>query len=318
MMGKATEAVGDVLTGFSADLDEATLAAVFADPRATRRGARQRHDPDAVRHGAYQRTSGTAQPSPSPSTPWPAKRTCRTCAPPPYPGAPRTTKYQYHFVYGDGFGREIQRTARAAPDPPGSATARWATSGWTVFDNKGRPGPHLRAVLLLDERLRVRRRDGGRHGHALRPAGPRCRHAASRQQLGEDDVRPVARAEVGPRRHGSRRRPALRPRRRRLFHPAARRARRSPPGTTCGSAASTVDARSSGSPSRTRRARQPRSPPPRPPRTATRRAGRASPSPTTGLVPATPSAPPTTPRASHWPSSTSWAGTRRNTATGCR
>ena len=139
-MGKVTEALGDELTGFSPDLDEATLIAVFADPTGDPAGvlgnATTRILYDA---GAYQRTSETAQPSPvAVYTLARETHVSDLAGPPPYPGAPQTTSYQYHYVYGDGFGREIQRTARAAPDPV-SGAARWATSGWTIYDNKGRP-----------------------------------------------------------------------------------------------------------------------------------------------------------------------------------
>ena len=65
LMGTATEAVGDELTGFSPDLDETALAAAFAhptgDPAAVLGNATTRILYDT---GAYQRTSGTAQPSP--------------------------------------------------------------------------------------------------------------------------------------------------------------------------------------------------------------------------------------------------------------
>ena len=131
MMGKATEAVGDELTGFSPDLDEAALAAVFADPTS---------DPAAVLGnattrilydtGAFQRTSGTAQPSPV--------AVCMLARETHVSDLAGPTSYQYRFVYADGFGREIQRTARAAPDPV-SGAARWATSGWRIYDNKSRP-----------------------------------------------------------------------------------------------------------------------------------------------------------------------------------
>lgn len=45
--------------------------------------------------------------------------------------------------YTDGFGREIQKKAIATPGPVESGgpivTPRWITSGWTVFNNKGKP-----------------------------------------------------------------------------------------------------------------------------------------------------------------------------------
>ena len=140
VMGKASESLGDDLSGFTADLDEAALAAAFADPvagaAALLGNATTRILYDA---GAYQRTSTAAQPSP-PAVLTIAREThvSDLAGPPPYPGAPQVTRCQYRLAYGDGFGRAIQRKALAAPDP-GTGAARWATSGWTIFDNKGRP-----------------------------------------------------------------------------------------------------------------------------------------------------------------------------------
>ncbi len=145
VMGKTTEALGDLLTGFVTDLDDATLIAQFADPLA---------DPAAILGnattrclydlGAYQRTSSATQPEP-PATYTLAREThvSDLAAPPPYASAPRTTSYQYHFGYCDGFGRQIQRKAQVAPGPVTDGgpqvSPRWAGSGWTIFDNKGRP-----------------------------------------------------------------------------------------------------------------------------------------------------------------------------------
>jgi len=140
VMGKASESLGDDLSGFTADLDEAALAAAFADPVA---GAAALLGNATTRilydDAAYQRTSTAAQPSP-PAVLTIAREThvSDLAGPPPYPGAPQITRCQYRLAYGDGFGRGIQRKALAAPDP-GTGAARWATSGWTIFDNKGRP-----------------------------------------------------------------------------------------------------------------------------------------------------------------------------------
>ena len=138
VMGKTTEALGDQLTGFTVDLDDATLLAQLGDPLA---------DPAAVLGqattrflydlGAYQRTSAQPQPLP-PATYTLARETHVSDLAPA-----QVTRYQYHFGYFDGFGREIQRKARVAPGPitdGGPTTSpRWAGSGWTILDNKGRP-----------------------------------------------------------------------------------------------------------------------------------------------------------------------------------
>ncbi len=56
------------------------------------------------------------------------------------------TGIQISFSYFDGFGREIQKKIQAEPGPldPGipdapSVNPRWVGSGWTIFNNKGKP-----------------------------------------------------------------------------------------------------------------------------------------------------------------------------------
>ncbi len=169
VMGKTAEALGDLLTGFVTDLDEATLLAQFADPlpgpAAILGSATSRYLYDL---GAYQRTSTAAQPSP-PAAYTLAREThvSDLAAPPPYPGAPQATSYQYHFSYCDGFGRQVQLKALAAPGPGDRPRpAGLAALGGLGLDDlrqQGAAGPDVRAVLLRHERLRVRR--AGRGGH---------------------------------------------------------------------------------------------------------------------------------------------------------
>ena len=53
------------------------------------------------------------------------------------------SKLQISFSYSDGFGREIQKKIQAEPGPlvEGGPTVspRWVGSGWTIFNNKGKP-----------------------------------------------------------------------------------------------------------------------------------------------------------------------------------
>lgn len=56
------------------------------------------------------------------------------------------SKLQISFSYSDGFGREIQKKIQAEPGPldvndPASpiVNPRWVGSGWTIFNNKGKP-----------------------------------------------------------------------------------------------------------------------------------------------------------------------------------
>jgi RHS repeat-associated protein len=54
-----------------------------------------------------------------------------------------TLKIQISFSYSDGFGREIQKKMQAEPGPVieggDVVNPRWVCSGWTVFNNKGKP-----------------------------------------------------------------------------------------------------------------------------------------------------------------------------------
>jgi RHS repeat-associated protein len=53
------------------------------------------------------------------------------------------SKIQITFSYSDGFGREIQKKVQAEPGPVVAGgpdvTPRWVGSGWTIFNNKGKP-----------------------------------------------------------------------------------------------------------------------------------------------------------------------------------
>jgi hypothetical protein len=76
------------------------------------------------------------------------------------PLPPQGLKIQISFSYSDGFGREIQKKIQAEPGPvpqrdvngkiivgadgqpvmtPDDVSPRWVGSGWTVFNNKGKP-----------------------------------------------------------------------------------------------------------------------------------------------------------------------------------
>jgi len=51
-------------------------------------------------------------------------------------------RWQQSYSYSDGFGREIQKKQQAGPGPltPGGpvASSRWVSSGWMIFNNKGK------------------------------------------------------------------------------------------------------------------------------------------------------------------------------------
>jgi len=140
--GKPEETLGDLLTVFTADLTPADTAALndAADPH-----------PQAVTLLANATTRivydldrfiRTRTAAPKDPTQWmPAY--AATVARETHVSDPTPLKVQVSFSYSDGFGREIQKKIQAEPGPlidGGPAlTARWVGSGWTVFNNKGKP-----------------------------------------------------------------------------------------------------------------------------------------------------------------------------------
>ncbi|MGH3998194.1 MAG: SpvB/TcaC N-terminal domain-containing protein, partial [Pseudonocardiaceae bacterium] len=140
VMGKPLPAPveGDSLDGFEADLAEAVvidhLANPLADPQAILRRATTRLVYDLF---AYHRTKD--QPDPQPAVVYTLARETHDSGPVPAGGL----KIQHSFSYSDGFGREIQKKIQAEPGPlvEGGPTVspRWVGSGWTVFNNKGKP-----------------------------------------------------------------------------------------------------------------------------------------------------------------------------------
>jgi RHS repeat-associated protein len=138
VMGKETENKGDNLTGFNQDLGEGTVLAhlddPLADPHAILQGATTRLVYDLF---AYHRTKD--QPEPRSVVAYAMARETHE--------ADLTTgvqtKIQHSFVYSDGFGREIQKKIQAEPGPlvtgGPDVSPRWVGTGWTVFNNKGKP-----------------------------------------------------------------------------------------------------------------------------------------------------------------------------------
>lgn len=158
VMGKPPPepAEGDLLDEvFETDLpDEIVLAhlqAPFTEPQAILQRATTRLVYDLF---AYFRTRDLA--GPQPAAVYTLVRETHDADP-----APGTrTAIQHSFSYSDGFGREIQKKIQAEPGPvprrddngeiivaadgqpemtPNDASRRWVGSGWTVFNNKGKP-----------------------------------------------------------------------------------------------------------------------------------------------------------------------------------
>lgn len=155
VMGKPEENLGDSLSGFTADLTEAVvldhLANPLTDPHAVLGRATTRLVYDLF---AYQRTKD--KPDPQPAVVCTLARETHDAD--LEPG--QQTKVQHSFSYSDGFGREIQKKIQAEPGPvptrdatgkiivgadgqpqmtPNDVSPRWVGSGWTIFNNKGKP-----------------------------------------------------------------------------------------------------------------------------------------------------------------------------------
>ncbi|MBI5909227.1 MAG: toxin [Betaproteobacteria bacterium] len=154
IMGKTTETLGDSLDGFEADLTQAETDRFLSNPKgpgaATSLGKASTRIVYDV--GRYRRTQDPDQP------PFSATVLRETHASDPVPDG--GLKVQVSFSYSDGFGREIQKKVQAEPGPvperdedgeivldasnqpvltDTDVDPRWVGSGWTVFNNKGKP-----------------------------------------------------------------------------------------------------------------------------------------------------------------------------------
>ncbi|QEA39651.1 toxin [Pistricoccus aurantiacus] len=164
VMGKPhpAEAEGDSLAGFATDLTQDELDDFFdaVDPHANAAALLE----DATTRILYglDRFRRTQQAHPDEPKEWlPAcaatlVRETHLHA----PLSPQGLKIPLSFSYSDGFGREVQKKIQAEPGPvpqrdaagkiivgvdgqpvmtPNEVSPRWVGSGWTVFNNKGKP-----------------------------------------------------------------------------------------------------------------------------------------------------------------------------------
>jgi RHS repeat-associated protein len=133
VMGKAGENLGDSLDGFEPDLTASQTAGFFADPHGRARhllgNATTRIVYDVERYFVSEKPVFAA----------PIARETHVADLQPAERA----KTQISLHYSDGFGREVQAKLQAVPGPvtEGSSDVapRWIGSGWTIFNNKGKP-----------------------------------------------------------------------------------------------------------------------------------------------------------------------------------
>ncbi len=157
VMGKPAPAgvEGDTLAGFDADLRQGQIDAFLANPMEAAADPKRTEATAITRDllaGAttrivydLDRFRRTQQASPNDPTKWQpacaATLARETHASSPLP--PHGMKIQISFSYSDGFGREIQKKIQAEPGPVvnggPSVNPRWVGSGWTIFNNKGKP-----------------------------------------------------------------------------------------------------------------------------------------------------------------------------------
>ncbi len=134
VMGKAVENLGDSLAGFETDLEQAQIDALMSDPAGPTSvsllaGATTRIVYDLNRFG----TSGLPALA--------AALARETHLASLSPG--EQSRIHVKISYSDGFGREIQKKTQAEPgslaDGGPVVSPRWMGTGWTIFNNKGKP-----------------------------------------------------------------------------------------------------------------------------------------------------------------------------------
>ncbi len=145
VMGKTTENLGNSFTTFTADLTQAQIDNFYngADPH-TLAGDLLGRATTRIVYDVLQ-FFNTSQASPTDPTQWlpvfAATIARETHVSDLGPG--KQSKLQIAFSYSDGFGREIQKKIQAEPGPVIDKGAvidpRWVGSGWTIFNNKGKP-----------------------------------------------------------------------------------------------------------------------------------------------------------------------------------
>lgn len=132
VMGKAFETQGDSLAGFSPDLTPQQLQDFLADPLGNASGLLGNASTRII-HG-LDRFRSTGQPN-----------FAAVLARETHVGGlfqPDGSKIQVTFSYMNGFEREIQKKLRAEPGPIDDGPPidpRWVATGWTIFNNKGKP-----------------------------------------------------------------------------------------------------------------------------------------------------------------------------------
>lgn len=136
VMGKPGENAGDSLVGFEAIPEESTLLDHLCHPMAAPEALLGRATARFINdYSAFYRTKHSEDPQPSI-----VYKLTRETHDSDMAGDESilSQRWIHHLSYCDGFGREIQRKLQAEPDPV-TGEKRFLCSGWTIFNNKGKP-----------------------------------------------------------------------------------------------------------------------------------------------------------------------------------
>jgi RHS repeat-associated protein len=132
VMGRPGEGLGGSLDGFVADPTPQQIDDFYdaLDPHGLAPSRLQRATTRVVYDVDRYRNTGTPT-------------FAATIARETYTAAGVDPKTQITFAYSDGYGREIQKKIQAEPGPVvdsgPTVSPRWVGSGWTIFNNKGKP-----------------------------------------------------------------------------------------------------------------------------------------------------------------------------------
>ncbi len=156
VVGKPEESLGDSLNGLRADLTQAEIDQFLANPKGTVAATLLA---GATTRIVYDLTAYWREPDITKKPPAVAATLARETHVSDLQ-AGQQSKIQVSLSYSDGFGREIQKKIQAEPGPvpqrdangkiilgadgqpqmtPNDVSPRWVGSGWTVFNNKGKP-----------------------------------------------------------------------------------------------------------------------------------------------------------------------------------
>jgi RHS repeat-associated protein len=159
VMGKPEEHLGDSLDGFAADLPPSVIVEHLRHPFAHSHELLHRATTRLVYDlFAYQRTQADAQPQ-GPVVYTLARETHDSDL-----KLGERTKIQFSFSYSDGFAREVQKKIQAEPGPledgGPEVSPRWVGSGWTIFNNKGKPVRQFEPFFTATHHFELARKVG--------------------------------------------------------------------------------------------------------------------------------------------------------------